>query len=102
VLELTEENEYTGMYVNKYAMLVPGEQEYGISEIFYCCRSTVEIFAFKQSCAASNKQFVTDVSGKRFGPTFKDEDVQENYFGHKFFLYVMILEGGINTVPKRR
>ena len=83
-------------------MLVPGEQEYGISEILYCLRSTVEIFAFMQSCAASNGQFVTDVSGKRFGPTFKDQNVQENYFGHKFFLHIMILEDGTNTVPQQR
>jgi len=47
-----------------------------------------------KSCAGSNGQLVTDVSGKRFGPTFKDQDVQENYFGHKLFLYISSLKMG--------
>jgi len=47
-----------------------------------------------KSCVASNEQLVTDVSGERFPPTFKDQDVQENYFGHKFFLYIWSLKMG--------
>jgi hypothetical protein len=55
-----------------------------------------------QSCAALNGQFVSDFSGKRIGPTFKDQGVQENYFGQTFFLYILILEHKANTVSKRR